>query len=98
MGTSSHRQRYDVLLRLLREARLSAEIRQVDVAHRLRVPQSWVSKSELGERRMDVIDLIDYLEAIQIRPAAFVDDLMQQLGAKALPAAERRRRTKTAKR
>jgi transcriptional regulator with XRE-family HTH domain len=45
------------VVRLLREARLAAGLRQADVAERLGLPQSYVSKYESGERRLDIIEL-----------------------------------------
>lgn len=39
---------------LLRDARIGAGLTQIDVAGRLGVPQSFVSKYETGERRLDV--------------------------------------------
>jgi transcriptional regulator with XRE-family HTH domain len=45
-----------MLLRL-RDARLQAGLTQADVAARLQRPQSFISKCESGERRIDVIEL-----------------------------------------
>lgn len=41
----------------LRQARLDAGLSQEEVAERLGVSQSFVSRSENGERRVDVIEL-----------------------------------------
>jgi transcriptional regulator with XRE-family HTH domain len=48
---------YQRLCALLRELRQEAGLTQVDVAERLDEPQSFVSKYESGERRLDVIEL-----------------------------------------
>ncbi|HZW07087.1 MAG TPA: helix-turn-helix transcriptional regulator [Phycisphaerales bacterium] len=48
---------YAIFLRHLREARKRAGLTQGDMARKLRVPQSRVSKCELGERRVDVVEL-----------------------------------------
>ncbi|MGH2367198.1 MAG: helix-turn-helix domain-containing protein [Chloroflexota bacterium] len=48
---------YQYLLRRLREARLRAGLTQVEVAKALGRHQSYVTKCELGERRIDPIDL-----------------------------------------
>lgn len=45
------------LLELLRQVRIDAGLRQVDLAKRLRQPQSFVSKYESGERRLDLLEL-----------------------------------------
>jgi transcriptional regulator with XRE-family HTH domain len=46
-----------VLLRRLRQARRDAGLTQVDVAGRLGRSQSFVTKVETGERRLDVVEL-----------------------------------------
>jgi transcriptional regulator with XRE-family HTH domain len=48
---------YRFLLKRLREARHAAGLTQVQVAKALGRPQSFVTKCELGERRIDPIDL-----------------------------------------
>ncbi len=45
------------LLSLLRQMRVEAGLRQVDLARKLGQPQSFVSKYESGERRIDVLEL-----------------------------------------
>lgn len=52
-----HSEAYGRFLRRLRRAREEAGLTQVQVAQRLLRPQSYVSKSESGERRLDVIEL-----------------------------------------
>ena len=48
---------YKAFLIRLKEARESAGLTQVQVALKLKKPQSFVSKGESGERRLDVIEL-----------------------------------------
>ncbi len=48
---------YDELVRLLRLLRREAGLAQVQVAARLARPQSFVSKYESGQRRLDVVEL-----------------------------------------
>ena len=52
-----HSARYKEFLKLLRAARVDAGLTQLDVARALRKPQSFVSKCESGERRVDVVEL-----------------------------------------
>ena len=52
-----HSAEYQFLLKRLREARHQAGLTQVQVARALGRPQSFVTKCELGERRIDPIDL-----------------------------------------
>ena len=54
---SVHSERYKHLLKRLRKARLEAGLTQVQVATSLGQPQSFVSKCESGERRVDAVEL-----------------------------------------
>lgn len=45
------------LLNLLRKLRIDQGLRQQDVADALGEPQSFVSKYEIGERRLDILEL-----------------------------------------
>lgn len=52
-----HEPDYQQFLQRLRQARLEAELTQVQVAERLQKPQSFVAKCESGDRRVDVVEL-----------------------------------------
>lgn len=52
---------------LLREIRREAGLRQIDVAERLHEHQSFVSKYESGERRLDLIELREVCQVLGIR-------------------------------
>jgi len=41
----------------LREARLEAGLRQIDVAKKLKRTQSYVSRVKVGEQRLDILEL-----------------------------------------
>lgn len=51
---------------ILREAREGAGLRQVDVATRLSVPQSFVSKYESGERSLDFVEVFRICIALEL--------------------------------
>lgn len=55
--SSVQSRRYQQFLRQLRAARSDAGLTQEQVAKSLKVPQSWVSKCESGERRVDAVEL-----------------------------------------
>ncbi len=57
---------------LLRQLRLGAGLRQSDLAAKLRQPQSFVSKYESGERRLDLLELRQICEAVGVPLAEFV--------------------------
>jgi transcriptional regulator with XRE-family HTH domain len=56
----THRTRYRLFLERLRQARHEAGLTQIQVAMKLRRPQSFISKCESGERRVDVIELQEF--------------------------------------
>jgi transcriptional regulator with XRE-family HTH domain len=64
---------------LLREVRTEAGIRQTDLAERLGQTQSFVSKYESGERRLDILELRDVCEALGLPLAEFVERLEDRL-------------------
>lgn len=70
---------YSTLLRLLREARESSEMTQVELAEVLGQTQSFVSKIERGDRRLDIIQLRTILKHLKITLPQFVADLEVQL-------------------
>ena len=49
---------------LIIEARKASGLRQADVARKLRRPQSYVSKVESGERRLDVVEFVQFAHAV----------------------------------
>ena len=55
---------YGVLLRVLIDARKKAGLRQTDLADRLGKPQSFVSKIERGERRLDLVEFLIVVRSI----------------------------------
>ena len=57
MEKSIHTREYAVVLRLLKQAREAAGLTQVQVAKRLKQSQSFVTKMERGDRRIDVVQL-----------------------------------------
>ena len=52
-----HSKDYQFVIERLKKARLEAGLTQTQVASKLNKPQSYVSKAELGERRLDVTEL-----------------------------------------
>lgn len=64
---------------LIRQARLDAGLRQVDVARRLGQPQSFVSKYESGERRLDILELRRVCHAVGLSLEEFVRRLEEFL-------------------
>ena len=70
MVSSARSPRYRAFLERLRSAREAAGLTQVEVAAQLDRPQSFVSKCESGERRVDVIELERFAQ-IYDRPITY---------------------------
>jgi DNA-binding XRE family transcriptional regulator len=79
MLKSLYTRQYEILLTMLRDVRLQAGMTQAELAHRLDMSQSDVSKCELGSRRLDVIELKSWLEAIGSRLPDFLNELDARL-------------------
>ncbi len=63
--------------------RKAAEITQVELAERLGKPQSFVSKVERGERRLDVIEFCQVAEALGQDPTTLLADFLELNGRRA---------------
>src|SRR5207244_791713 len=72
-------------LRILGEAlvraRQRAKLKQSDVAARLGLPSSYLSKIESGTRRLDVVELIRVAEAMGVDPAEIVREVAAAMRA-----------------
>jgi transcriptional regulator with XRE-family HTH domain len=67
-----HNPAYQYLIRRLREAREHAGLTQVEAAKALRKPQSFISKCESGERRVDAIELSEFARIYKRRITYFI--------------------------
>jgi len=54
---TKYRVKYQKFVQKLRQARLNANLTQVETGKRLNKPQAYVSKIERGERRVDAVEL-----------------------------------------
>ena len=57
MAKSIYTNEYKKVVKKLKEARVGVGLTQVDVSQKLKKPQSYISKIERGERRIDVTEL-----------------------------------------
>ncbi|AIP59713.1 XRE family transcriptional regulator [Burkholderia pseudomallei] len=73
-----HEPRYQRIAALLTELRKARGLLQQDVADRIGRPQGFVSKVESGSRRLDVIELLDFLHALEADPHEFIDRLIER--------------------
>ena len=70
---SIHDPRYQDLIQKLIELRESKNVTQVELARLLNKPQSYVSKVEILERRLDVIELSDWLKVLDKEITIFIN-------------------------
>ncbi len=66
---------YAAVLRLLKAARKKSGVTQVDLAERLGQTQSFVSKVERGDRRLDIVQLRSILLEFGVTLQEFVRQL-----------------------
>jgi transcriptional regulator with XRE-family HTH domain len=79
MQKSLHSRHYKIFLTELRDARVRLGVTQVELATRLDATQSFVSKCERGERRLDVAELRLWCKALGIRMSDFVSHYEKRL-------------------
>jgi len=68
------------MLKALVSARKACGLTQTELAEQLRKPQSFVSKYERGERRIDVVELIEIARHLDLDPHSVVDEI-ESLGS-----------------
>lgn len=72
MEKTIHSKEYCLFLTLLRSAREQAGLTQADVAEKLGESQSFISKCERGERRIDVVELRTWCSALGVPVTDFI--------------------------
>lgn len=73
---------YTLFLQQLREARKQEGLTQEQVAERLHQTQSFISKCERGERRLDVVEVRAFCRALNISFPAFIAEFEETLSQK----------------
>lgn len=68
MSPSTYHDDYQCLLSLLKALRSEAGVTQAELGARLGNTQSFVSKFERGERRLDITEFVDICEALEVEP------------------------------
>ncbi|HQX52109.1 MAG TPA: helix-turn-helix transcriptional regulator [Planctomycetaceae bacterium] len=70
---------YAIVLNLLKEARRNSGVTQIDLADRLGQTQSFVSKIERGDRRLDIVQLRTILLEFGVTLPDFVIQLESEI-------------------
>lgn len=81
MEKTIYTKEYVTFLKRLVKARKDAGITQVEFAEKIGQTQSFVSRCERGERRIDVIELRVFCQAIGIPFTRFIEELEVAIGA-----------------
>ena len=79
MGKSVFSKEYNAFLRQLKKSRKEAGLTQEQLAESIGQTQSFVSKCERGERRIDVVELRKLCQALGISFVSFVQKLDRDL-------------------
>ena len=79
MKKSFNTKEHKILISMLYQLRVSSGLRQSDLAELLNVPQSFVSKIESGERRIDLIELRAILKCFNTDIVEFVNELEKKI-------------------
>lgn len=73
---------YGILVQLVRELRVEQRVTQAELAERLGIAQSLVSKMERRERRLDVAELRRVCIALGVPLAFFIEQFEQALAGR----------------
>ncbi|MBD2666430.1 helix-turn-helix domain protein [Richelia sinica FACHB-800] len=77
MPKSVYTEAYNRFRKLLIAARKKANLTQAELSNQLQRPQSYVSKYERGERRLDLIEFLEIAEALEIDPLKFIQEIRE---------------------
>ena len=75
LGMPLHTPEYEHFLELLKQQRLDKGVSQVELSKRLGQTQQYVSRCEVGERRLDVIEFYQWCEALGVDTSAVFEEL-----------------------
>ena len=79
MKKTSRELQREKLQGLLKRIRQDKGIRQIELAEKLGVPQSFVSKYESGDRQLDILELRQVCKAVGISMQDFIRKLEDSL-------------------
>jgi transcriptional regulator with XRE-family HTH domain len=77
MSGALHSPTYDRFRGLITQARKDAGLTQAELSERVGRPQSFVSKYECGERRLDVIEFLQVCKALKINSQSIIREIVK---------------------
>lgn len=80
MPNSMHSQKYQIFREMLVDARLKSGLTQMQLAQKINKPQSYVSKYERGERRLDFTEFIEVVIAFKMNINVFIERYQKSIG------------------
>ncbi len=90
MSTSSGR--YQRLCQALKDARVNADLRQIDIAAALQKPQSYIAKVESGERKLDFIETLDYCAVLDLALEDLINVVSNEVNVSIISGREKTRK------
>jgi len=81
MEKSIYSEAYSTFLGQLRETRVAQRVTQEELASRLGTTQSFISKCERGERRIDLVEVRLFCEALEVDFIDFVTSVHHRISA-----------------
>ena len=79
MMKSLNSKEHKILLSTLYRLRVGSGLKQAELARELGVPQSFISKIETGERRIDLVELKSIVEIMGSSLAEFVSEFEKNI-------------------
>lgn len=79
MDKKNYKKEQLALTKTLYSLRIGARLKQAELAEILGVPQSFVSKIESGERRLDLVELKIVVEAMGVKLSDFVQEFEKNI-------------------
>ncbi|WEN13768.1 helix-turn-helix transcriptional regulator [Rhodanobacter sp. AS-Z3] len=77
MAQSTHHPDYQAILTILRNLRERAAVTQIELAERVSNTQTFISKVERGERRLDIVEFVEICEALSLNPVTVLDEFLR---------------------
>ena len=67
--------RYRACIALLKSRRTALNLTQAVIAEKLGVPQAYVSKYETGQRRIDIVELLDICNVLNLSISSLLTEI-----------------------